>query len=107
MGVEIKEGVSLRGLRPETFYAIERAKEVFAELGYPVTTLTAGVDGSHSNGSLHYVGCAVDFRTRHIEIDKLPALRAELGRRLGAEYDVVLEKDHIHVEFQPKKQVGV
>lgn len=108
MPVEVKPGVSIRGLRPETLFAIERVNEVFRDMGYPVTTITSGTDGSHSNGSLHYAGCAVDFRIRHIEVEKLEPIRAEISRRLGAEFDVVLEggaQPHYHVEFQPKKQV--
>lgn len=107
MGIEIKPGVSIRGFKPETVFALRVIEAAFADAGYPMTTLTAGTDGSHSNGSLHYLGCAVDIRTNNIETAKLEPLRAEIARRLGPEFDVLFEVNHYHIEFQPKKQIGV
>ena len=52
-----------------------------------------------SVGSLHYAGCAVDLR---FPPDNAAGLKAALAEALGGDYDVVLEADHIHVEFQPK-----
>lgn len=106
MGVEVKAGVSIRGLQPETVYALRVVEGAFADAGYPMITLTSGTDGTHSRGSLHYVGCAVDIRTHNVETAKLKPLRDEIARRLGDEFDVVLETTHIHVEFQPKGQIG-
>ena len=105
MAVEIKEGVSIRGLRSETVYALRVIEGAFQDAGYPTVTLTAGVDGSHSRASLHYVGCAVDIRTNNIASSKLEPLRVEIARRLGAEFDVVFESNHFHIEFQPKDPV--
>lgn len=31
-----------------------------------------------------------------------PGLVAALANKLGEDYDVILETDHIHVEFDPK-----
>ena len=34
--------------------------------------------------------------------DYLPQFTEGLSEALGEEFDVVLESDHIHIEFQPK-----
>lgn len=59
--------------------------------------VTAKRDGNHSAGSLHYNGCAVDFRypKGFFPIDSIKA-------SLGHSFDVVAEDSHIHVEYDPK-----
>ena len=64
--------------------------------------ITEGTGGEHSKGSLHYVGLALDFRTRDMTDKMAEVLVMKIKESLGDQYDVVLEKDHIHVEFQPK-----
>lgn len=109
MGLEIKPGVRVTGIRTETLLALRVIEGAFADAGYPTTTLTSGVEGSHSRGSLHYTGCAVDIRISNVPTEKLPPLRDEIARRLGGpggDYDVVLEGSHFHIEFQPKKPIN-
>ncbi|HET7135184.1 MAG TPA: hypothetical protein VFJ25_04635 [Casimicrobiaceae bacterium] len=96
--IAIKPGVRIRGLAPEILLAINVAHELYREQAQSLT-ITSGTDGQHMAGSLHHAGLAVDLR--------LPATPPErmieqLKIRLGAEYDVVLEGDHIHVEYDPK-----
>ncbi len=64
-------------------------------------TITSGIDGKHSPNSLHYALRAIDIRTRTLAPDTVDALVDDLRDTLGAGYDVVLEDDHIHVEFDP------
>lgn len=101
MSLSIKEGVRIQGLRPETVLACQIIEGAFRDAGHPCT-ITAGIDGTHMAGSLHYVGCAVDIRTRDLQPSELETLKAELAKRLTKEFDVVLEGDHFHVEYQPK-----
>lgn len=101
--LNLKKTASLRGLRPEMAIAIQVVADVYRSFGY-VCTLTSGTDSKHGTGSLHYVGLAADFRTRHIPNAKRPALAEAIREALGSEFDVVLKARpaHIHVEFQPK-----
>ena len=95
----IKPGVKLH---PSTVWAvaIPIIFEIFRDFGVsPV--ITSGIDGVHSNNSLHYSGRAFDFRTRHVHPDNRLELIASLAAALGEEFDVVLETDHIHIEFDP------
>ena len=62
--------------------------------------ITSAHDGTHMRKSLHYEGLALDLRTRYFR-DKEDKIKfaQELRDRLGDDYDVVVERDHIHVEF--------
>lgn len=97
----IKPGVSITGLRPEALLGLMVVDAVFAN-HLEEMELTSCTEGVHSAGSLHYVGQAFDVGIRMMSKD--PAILTEKCRdALGAEFDVVLEKDHIHIEFQPKR----
>lgn len=70
-------------------------------MGFDVI-ITAGVDGVHMKGSKHYTYEALDLRTSNIPPPLVPVYLDKLKTRLGPDYDVVLESDHIHAEFDPK-----
>ena len=63
-------------------------------------TITSGKDGLHSKDSLHYQGLAIDLRTRDMKNPKMVVIL--LKNTLDYELDIVLEKDHIHIEYDPK-----
>lgn len=106
MSLSIKPGVRITGIRQETAVALQIIEGAFRDAGYDCT-LTCCTDGKHSIGSLHYVGCALDLRISTIPVEKRELLRKEMAGRLGNEFDVVLEGDHFHVEFQPKTGVNL
>lgn len=99
--LRLKKGVSISGMRPDMVLAIIVVEGILASGGYE-TVITSALDSKHGTGSLHYVGLALDFRTRHIEDDLLPVITDEFKQALGKNYDVVLEHNHWHIEFQPK-----
>lgn len=100
MIVSIKPGVRVRGLSNEILLAVLIAESIYRE-SEPSMTITSFTDGKHSVGSLHHTGDAVDLRL------PLPATREQIVSRLksalGADYDVILEATHIHVEYDPKR----
>lgn len=98
--MRIKEGVRIRGIGPEAVVALMVADAVYAVRGFDMV-VTSATDGKHSAGSLHYAGEAVDIRTRDVPEDQRGAIRDEIAARLGANYDVLLEADHIHIEHDP------
>ena len=97
----IKPGVDVRGIQPEILLARIIAGEVFARYGV-ACIITSGSEGKHKVGSLHPKDQALDFRTRHMDKRLWPVVAEELGKALGPQYDVVLESDHIHCEYDPK-----
>lgn len=60
--------------------------------------VTSAKDGKHGDGSLHYQGRAVDLRTR----DFTDIWASKLRMALGKDWDVVIESDHVHCEFDQK-----
>jgi hypothetical protein len=101
----IKPGARVTGLRPEMLLAVVAAHAALEEFKCDCV-ITAGVDGKHKPGSLHYAGSAVDLRTRDLSADNLQKFVARLRECLSNDFDVVLETDHVHVEFQPKQPLS-
>jgi hypothetical protein len=100
----IKPGVRITGLRPEILLAAVVAERVYEAAGHEFI-ITACVAGKHMAGSLHYAGAAIDIRPRDVTADKIPAILATLKEALADDFDVLLEGDHIHIEFQPKQSL--
>jgi hypothetical protein len=108
----VKESANISTLRSHVLDALSIVNFVWEKHGkgpkdekvYP--TITSGDDGKHMINSLHYKGLAIDLRTRDLEGGSLGSIakgiHAELKGLLGRDYDVVLEKDHIHLEYDPK-----
>jgi len=97
----IKEGAKVNGLRPEILIAWDIAYNVYIKYGVDCI-LTEGTGGTHGIGSLHYVGLAIDLRTRDFKAGIAEEVKVELKSLLSSQYDVILESDHFHVEYQPK-----
>ena len=101
----IKRGVDLRGLSPQMAIAYTIAALIYAGHGKRCR-ITSGVEGKHGPNSLHYKGQALDLGTRDYQEQLQVMIRDELREALGEQFDVVLESDHIHLEWDvPDKQV--
>lgn len=104
----LKQGVDLRGLHPCWGVAYPIIQQIFADNGYPCVVTSAN-DSRHGAASLHYKGCALDLRTKHIDVRYTKdRIIQQVKERLGAQFDVVFESDgkpneHLHVEFDPKE----
>ena len=98
--LSIKPGVTLNRLSPQIVLAVMIANEVYKKHGADLV-ITSGDDGKHLPHSLHYQGHAVDLRIWTIAPSKVPHVVKDLRNALGANYDVVLESDHIHIEYDP------
>ena len=64
-------------------------------------TITSGNDGVHKNNSLHYKNEAIDIRTRDMDVNDKILTQLWIKKWLGFDYDVILESDHIHIEYDP------
>lgn len=100
MIIALKSDVRPRGLSNEILLAIFIAASIYDDTEQTMT-ITSLTDGKHGANSLHYTGDAVDLRL------PMPVVTAQIVTRLkqslGKSYDVVLETDHIHIEYDPKK----
>ncbi len=102
--LSFKPGVRITGMRPEILLAAVAAMEAYKAAGHDLM-ITACVDGKHMAGSLHYAGAAIDLRTRDVAPADVQKLIAQIKSSLGDDFDVLLEVDHIHIEFQPKQSL--
>lgn len=101
--LRMKPTVADGGVAPAIWFALgvaTVARRNHTELPLVVTSLC---DGVHQSDSLHYKGLGADLRTRDIHRGEAESWAAELKARLEPYgFDVILESDHLHIEFDPK-----
>jgi len=101
--MKIKDGVIMAGLDIKMRPALIAAGNIWRKHGQELV-ITAGLEGEHSAGSLHYYGLALDFRTRYFEeyIGQDNIVIMELRDALGKDFDVIRHSTHCHCEYDPK-----
>jgi hypothetical protein len=105
----VKNTAILYGIKPEMVLCHQVVAAVFHE-HYVPCVITDGPGDGHGKRSLHPVGYALDYRTKHITGWKRETTIRDLVKRLKEalpQCDVVLEdlggdNEHIHIEFDPK-----
>ena len=95
--MKFKEGVVWQDMHPAIESSLSVVDSIFKEFQNELV-VTSGRDGHHMVTSLHYRGKAYDARTKNV----LELLTKLIKDKLGSAYDVVLESDHIHIEFDPQ-----
>ena len=106
--MKIKQGVSIEKLDIR-MQRVLKAVEIIWKSHGEEAVITAGdkftyENGKfiHSVGSLHPFGLALDFRHRYFSGPVKAIIANELENELGSDYDVVIERTHIHIEYDPK-----
>lgn len=94
----LKKGISLSKLQACMFPALV-ASEQFFDLTLHELVITSGNDGNHMKDSKHYEGLAIDIRTRDLTPDQKVKLVNYLRDRLDTLFDIILETDHLHIEY--------
>ena len=116
----VKKGASIEGTSPKIKHAIEVVDKIYLahgiDQGVVVTSGTEGQpgDGVHKHDSLHYTGNAFDCRiwvfkkvsTGATDMTKVKAVAKQIREALGKDYDVLVESDHIHIEYDPKSTLA-
>lgn len=105
--MRFNNGAKLFGMRPEIFGALLVADDVYGNHVGQGVTVTHVTDGKHGS-VVHSVGCAADIRTRYenqseqwLESTK-NAIAEDIRKALTDEFDVVVERDHIHIELDKR-----
>ncbi len=99
----LKSNVSLLGIRPEMLILISICESVYKSFSQELV-LTSVCDGTHSTNSRHYLGCAIDTRTRYFDKEDIEKVATEIRNRIGSEFYLLVEKDHFHISFKPKRK---
>jgi len=100
MALSIKPGVIFTEIHSAIVAALPKIDRIYSKFGQ-IGVITSARDGEHMGGSKHYTGEALDLRSFYFNGIERQEIHFELRNALGADYDVVLEKDHFHVEFDP------
>jgi len=103
----IKHTVDLRGLSPQCALAYAIIAPLFHKLKLECV-ITSATDGKHGDLSLHYMGKALDLRSKHLAPDDRSRMLNAIRDRLGPQWDVLLEdygkdNEHFHIEFDPRE----
>lgn len=104
MQLQFKEGVKLT-ITKAVNKLLQAGATAFASVGKPCV-VTSGCDGQHQVNSKHYTNEAIDLRTFHLQGDELHTVVQAMQDTLGKDFDVVIEGDHLHVEYDPKHMKG-
>ena len=97
------DSVHLLNLQPQVLFALMVANDVYDQFGIDCVVTSAN-DGAHSTTSLHYAGSAVDLRIRNFDNrDDAQEAAFIIADSLNKHFDVLLEDDHIHIEYQPRR----
>lgn len=69
--------------------------------GSDCMVITSAREGVHSVGSYHYLGLAIDLRTKHITCSyvEVVVLRNRLQTFLGDRWKVIAHTTHIHIQY--------
>jgi len=99
--VQIKPGVRITGMKAEMAMVMPVIDSVYRKWGVEFV-VTSGVEGKHSKTSRHYLGLAIDARTRDFDPSDIPEVQKDLKNALGDDFIVIFEGNHFHFAFKPR-----
>ena len=91
----IKAGVDISRLNREIRRAMQKVA-LYMDNYHEELIISSTYEGTHGAGSLHYANDAIDVRNPKIKIRNFTQ---GIKDRLGDDYDVVDEHNHIHIEY--------
>lgn len=62
--------------------------------------ITSAREGVHVRNSRHYLGLAVDLRTKNFDRDFIYVLCADMQEHLGPRWRVIMSKNCLHIQYQ-------
>lgn len=100
--MQIKDGVIMPGLKLPMRQAIQAAESIYKSHDRPEgVTITSALDGTHTAGSYHYYGYAIDIRTHYFTSEQISTVVIQLRDALPDPYTIIRHKSHIHIHYSP------
>ena len=97
----VKFGVDVSRLNRKIRKTLNTVHKIYTHMGLSEPVVTSTYEGNHSAGSYHYSNDAYDLRLPTHVVQQLNDLVQNLQEKLS-DCDVILEGNHIHVEYDPK-----
>lgn len=94
------DSINPSNLSPQCLLAIIVVDQVLESYDADLV-ITSLNDAKHSQTSLHYRGDAFDVRVWEVP-HQVEDVAQDIRDALNKHWDVVVESDHIHVEYQPR-----
>lgn len=97
------DSIDPNALQPQLILALMVAQDVYKNHGVHTLIITSLNDARHMKTSLHYIGAAVDlsiYELSSFDPDLPRVVKDEIKAALNMHYDVLLEANHIHIEYQ-------
>lgn len=94
----LKTGVNISQLLSPIRKKLNLISSIVLEVSQQEMVITSTYEGTHSPSSLHYANLAIDIRLAKNYVKVAEELKAALGKG----YDVIVESNHIHIEYDPK-----
>ena len=111
MKINCKEGVWFKFIDDRFLKLAAIVFHVYHPYGI-IPTVTSACDGKHGKNSYHPDGLAWDWRIWKLPEEDLPNIADKIrkkAREISPRYDVVYgdekHRDHIHTEFDVRKQI--
>jgi len=95
-GVVFSPSIHILRALPKVLSAYEFAT------GIKTVWVTSANDSEHMDGSLHYEDNAVDLRVWGMNKEQRTEVVKYLQYRLGDDYFILDEDDHIHLAYKPR-----
>lgn len=89
-------GVDMSSIHPKMWKVPRVVQKAYGDIEVVITSTW---EGAHGESSLHYLHRALDFRNAPNDMQEKTI---EIRQALDADYDVVWERDHLHIEYDPK-----
>jgi len=93
----LKSGVDISRLNREIRRSLPVVAKILRAHDFELV-ITETFAGVHGEGSLHYSNDAYDMRNPSRDLDEIVI---EIEGELGDDFDVVSERTHIHIEYDP------
>ena len=93
--------VTLENCDTTVMEALCAAASVWKRYGVRYLTIASASEPAHPDTSPHFLGYAVNLLSR--SLPNVFAMADDLRQLLDDDFDVLVNADHIHIEYNPRK----